>query len=156
MTTSNTDLWKEVAGQIRLKAVWCVSYSCFFGSYLAVAAWRPRDVFYPLPLILWGSFALFSLYAMLRYLKQLSWTAIPEEAKLKRAKSRPLVARILGTAFISFCFGLCAVAAKSFGKFCAIGAVVLGLSTILMILITDRKIKQLARFFSQPNLEPFT
>jgi hypothetical protein len=156
MAISNTDHWKEVAGQIRLKAVWCVIYPYFFGSYLAAAAWRPRDVFYPLPVILWGMFALFSLYAALGYLKQLSWTAIPEEAKLQRAKSRPVVVCILGTAFISFCFALCAMAAKSFGKLCAIGAVVLGICTILMILITDRKIKMLARFFSQPNVESFT
>ncbi len=132
--------------------MWCVIYPYFFGSYLAAAAWRPRDVFYPLPVIVWGFVALLFLYATLRYLKQLSWSAIPEEAKLKRAKSRPLVICILGTAFISFCFALSAMAAKSFGKLCAIGAVVLGISTILMILLTDRKIKQLTRFFCQPNV----
>jgi len=104
----------------------------------------------------WGFIALLFLYVTLRYLKQLSWAATSEEVIQKRAKSRPLVVCILGTAFISFCFALCAVAAKSFGKLCAIGAVVLGISAILMILITDLKIKQLARFFSQPNVESFT
>jgi hypothetical protein len=153
MTTSNTDPWKEVVGQIRLKAVWCVIGPFFFGSYLAAAMWRPRDDFYPLPLILWAFFTLLFSYAALRCLKQLSWAGIPEETKLKRARARPLVACIFGTAFISFCFALCVVAAKSFGKLCAIGAAVLGISTILMILITDRKIRQLARWFSHPNAE---
>jgi hypothetical protein len=153
MTTSSTNRWKEVAGQIRLKAVWCAIGAFWFGGYLAHAMWRPRDVFYPFPLILWGFFTVLFLYATLRYFKQLSWAVSKEEAKLKEAKVRPLVAYILGTAFNFSCLALCVVAIKSFGKLYAIGAVVLGISTILMILITEREIKRLAHWLSQPSAE---
>jgi hypothetical protein len=156
MITASTDPWKAVAGQLRLKAIWCAITAYWFGGYLGAAMWRPRDVYYPFPLILWGFFTVLFWYATVRYFNQLSWAVPTEEARLRKAKVRPLVAYFLGITFNCFCLALCAVAIKSFGKLYAVGAVVLGISMILMILITERKIKKLAHWLSQPHAESIT
>jgi hypothetical protein len=156
MITASTDRWKAVAGQLRLNAISCVIAAYWLGGNLGAAMWRPRDVFYPFPLILWGFFTVLFWYATLRYFNQLSWAVSTEEARLRKAKVRPLVAYILGITFNCFCLALCAVAIKSFGKLYAVGAVVLGISMILMILKTERKIKELAHWLSQPHAESIT
>jgi hypothetical protein len=148
MTTASTHRGKEIAGQIRLKAVWRVIGSTWLGSYLAAAIWKPHDVFYPFPLVFWGLFAFLFLRGALLYLSQLSYAVVPEEARTKKAKARQLMAYILCTAFISCGFMMCLLAAKSFGRLYAVAAVVAGITMTLMLLITEREIKHLACWFS--------
>jgi hypothetical protein len=147
MTTSSADRWKTVAGQIRLTAVWCMIGSSWFGLELAAAMWRPRDVFYPFPLIFWGLITVFYLYRVIVYLSQLSYTVPLAYANEKRKELRPLGACIVGAACVSFAFTMCSVAGKSFGAVWIGAAVALGLLTILMIFVLERKIKQIGRTF---------
>jgi hypothetical protein len=150
MTTANADRRKTVAGRIRLNAVWCVTGSTWFGLQLGVAMWRPHDPFYPFPLIFWGLFTVLYARGVIIQLSQLSYAVPLADADEKRKEGRRLMAYVLGIAFASFCFALCVVAAKSLGRLYAFAAVALGAFTILMIFITERRIKHIARNFYHP------
>lgn len=150
MDTANTDRWKEVVGQIRLKLAVCVMALTGFGSQLAGAIWKPHDVFYPFLLVVWGLFTLLFLRGAFRYLNQLSYSGNQEGKNTKTGKARRLMAYIFCTAFIWLCLVMCLEAAKSFGKAYAVALVVFGIFMMLMVLITDREIKRLAVWFSRP------
>lgn len=150
MNTANADRWKEIVGQIRLKISVCLMGLTMFGLQLAAAMWKPHDVFYPFPLVVWGFFTLLFLGAAFRYLNQLSFSRNQEEEKTRKAKVHRLMAYILFAAFIWLCFFSCALAAKTFGKLYAVPVVVFGMLMILVAFITDREIKRLAEWFSLP------
>jgi peptidoglycan/LPS O-acetylase OafA/YrhL len=155
MDTAKTDRWKEVVGQIRLKLAVCVMALTGFGSQLAGAIWKPHDVFYPFPLVVWGLFTLLFSREMFRYLHQLSYSGNQEEKKTKKERARRLMAYILCTAFIWLCLVICVLAAKSDSKLYGVAVVVFGIFMILMVLITDREIRDLAAWFTRPTDQLF-
>jgi hypothetical protein len=154
MTAANVDPWKEVAGQIRAKAIVCLFPAIMFGLSLAPPIWKPHsslNAFYPLPLVLWGLLTLLISRGAFVYLNQLSWAISgPEETATKRRKARRLKAFILCTMLISCCFAMSLMAAKLFGRLYALVAVLFGISMISMVLIAEREIKQLAVWFTRP------
>jgi hypothetical protein len=153
MTAENTNRWKEVARQIRAKAIFCISPAIMFSSFLATAIWKPHsrlNDYYPLPLAVWGLLTLWISRGAFVYLNQLSWAISKEETATKRRKARRLKAFILCTMLITCCFMMSLLAAKLFGRLYALAAVLFGISMISMIQITEREIKQLAVWFTSP------
>lgn len=153
MTAENTNRWKEVAGQIRAKAILCISPTIMFSSFVATAIWKPHsrmNDFYPGPLVVWGLLTLWISRGAFVYLNQLSWAISAEETATKRRKARRLKGFILCTMLISCCFMMSLLAAKSFGRLYALVAVLFGIVLISMVLITEREIKQLAVWFTSP------
>jgi hypothetical protein len=84
------------------------------------------------------------------YLSQLKYSVPLPLANEKEKEARSLIPYILGTALTCFCFVLCSLAIRPFGRLCAVGAVALAALTILMIWTTERKIKSVARGFYRP------
>jgi hypothetical protein len=161
MTSENANRWKEVAGQVRAKAIFCIFPTIMFSSFLAAAIWNPHsrlNDFYPLPLAVWGLLTLWISRAAFVYLNQLSWAISAEETATKRRKARRLKVFILCTMLISCCFMMSLLAAKSFGRLYALAAVLFGISMISMALITEREIKRLAVWFTSPtdSIAPLT
>jgi hypothetical protein len=154
MAAENTNRWKEVAGQIRAKAIFCIGPAIMFGSFVATAIWKPHsrmNDFYPGPLVVWGLINLWISRGAFVYLNQLGWATSAEETATKRRKARRLKAFILCTMLISCCFMMSLLAAKSFGRLYALVAVLFGISLISMVLITEREIKQLAVWLTSPT-----
>jgi hypothetical protein len=144
MTAENTNRWKEVARQIRAKAIFCISPAIMFSSFLATAIWKPHsrlNDYYPLPLAVWGLLTLWISRGAFVYLNQLSSAISKEETATKRRKARRLKAFILCTMLITCCFMMSLLAAKLFGRLYALAAVLFGISMISMIQITEREIK---------------
>lgn len=156
MNTANADRWKTLAGQIRSNAIWCAISLSWFGLYLGEAMWRPRDPFYPYSLIFWGFITVIYVWRTLVSLNQLSYTVPLAVANERKREARSLIPYIFSTALMSLCFSLCFVAIKPFGTLYAVGAVALGLLTILMIWTTERKIKHVSRGFYRPTDESLT
>jgi hypothetical protein len=150
MTAPNADRWKMLAGQLRFNAVWCAMSLMWFGIYLGAAMWRARDPFYPLQLIFWGFATVVNFWRTLVYLSQLRYSVPLALANEKGKEARSLVPYILGTALTCFCFALCFLAIKPFGRLCAVGAVALAVLTVLVIWSTEGKIKNVARAFYPP------
>lgn len=156
MSTPNADRWKTLAGQLRFNAVSCGTSVAWFGIYLGAAMWRSRDPFYPYPLIFWGLITVLTVWRTLTYLSELRYTVPLALANEKGKEARSLIPYILGTALTFFCFALCFVAIKPFGRLCAVSAVALAALTILMMWTTERKIKNVARSFYRPADEART
>jgi hypothetical protein len=153
MTAANTKRLKEVVGQIRLKAGFTVAYTGLLGGSLAVSMWKKRDEFYPFHLIVLGFFAVFFARTTFRYLAELSWSVVSEEAKIKKVKVRQLMAYILCTMLVWLCTAGCLVAAKVFGKLYIVSAVLMGMLMVWTTLATDREIRRLACCFFNPRDE---
>jgi hypothetical protein len=154
MTAENTNRWKEVAGQIRARAILCISPAIMFSSFLATAILKPHsrlNDYYPLPLVVWGVFTLWISRGAFVYLNQLSWATSAEETATKRRKARRLKAFVLCIMLILCCFMMSLLAAKLFGRLYSLVAVLFGISMISMVLITEREIKQLAVWFTSPT-----
>jgi hypothetical protein len=150
----NADGWKPLAGRIRQNAVGCGVGLLWCGSELGGAMWRPRDPFFPYTLIVWGFVTVLLVWRTIVSLNQLSYTVPLAVADEKKKEARSLIPYILGTALMSFCVALSIVAAKEFGRLCAIGAAVLGGLLLLMIWVTERRIKRVARSFYSSRPEP--
>jgi uncharacterized membrane protein len=153
MNAANTDDWKEVVGRIRTNVAVCAMTLSMLGFQLAAAMWKPHDVFYPFPFILWGFFTLVSLLGAFRYLNQLSYSRNQEEKKAKKAKTRRLMAYILCAMLVWFSFAVCLAAAKIFGKLYIVSAAVMGIFMICMGLVTDGEIRRIASCFINPQNE---
>jgi L-asparagine transporter-like permease len=112
--------------------------------------WRARDPFYPYLLIFWGCMAVLYVWRTLVYLSQLPYSVPLALTNEKGKEARSLIPYILGTALTGFCFVLCSLAIRPFGRLCTVGAIALAALTILMIWTTERKIKNVARGFYRP------
>jgi hypothetical protein len=135
---------------MRSIAVALASGSAWFGMELGKALWRPHDPFYPYTLIFWGLISAFFARATFAYLWQLRYSVPPALADEKEKEARSLLLFIFGTAFAGFCLTMSIIPAKRFGTLCAFGAAILGALTTLMVIITERKIKQVAQSFYPP------
>jgi len=130
-----------------------VTASLLLGGRLALDTWKKQEDFYPLQLVVLGFLTLMYARVLLRDLAGLSWSTNAEEAKWKKGKARHLMAYIFGTMLMCFCFGVCLVAARVFGKLYIVAAVGSGILMLWMVLRTDREIRRLASCFFSPRNE---
>jgi hypothetical protein len=149
MTTSaRSDRINGIVSQLKLSVWWTLLASIYFGWEVADVMWKPHDDFYPFPILMWGALTVISFWGSPGALVQLTYAVEFAEAETTRMKTRSVLVAIFGAACISFCWAVCVVASKLFGRLYLAAAVVLGVLLLFIGFLMYRWISHRIFYFT--------